>query len=59
VDRSQYVLRSFCGSTLAVGAHCWISVAFQPTSVGYKQANLHVVAGGIDRHRALRGTGVR
>jgi Tol biopolymer transport system component len=59
VDRSQYVLRSYCGSSLAVGAHCWISVAFQPTSVGYKQANLHVVAGGIERHRALRGTGIR
>ena len=58
VDRSQYVLRSFCVSPLAAGSRCWISVAFQPTSTGYKKANLHVVAGGIDRHRALRGTGM-
>ena len=58
VDRSQYVLRSFCVSPLAAGSRCWISVAFRPTSTGYKKANLHVVAGGIDRHRALRGTGV-
>ena len=57
-DRSQYALKSYCGATLAVGSRCWISVAFRPTSLGYKQANLHVVAGGIDRHRALRGTAV-
>jgi Tol biopolymer transport system component len=57
-DRTEYVLKSYCGWSLEVGSRCWISVAFKPTSIGDKKANLHVIAGGIERHRALRGTGV-
>jgi Tol biopolymer transport system component len=57
-ERGQYALKSYCGATLEAGSHCWISVTFRPTLLGYKQADLHVVAGGIDRHRALQGTGV-
>ena len=58
LHRSQFAVTNYCGSTVAVGQRCWISVTFKPTSVGYRQANLHVVAGGIERHRALRGTGI-
>jgi Tol biopolymer transport system component len=57
-DRSQYTLKSYCGSIVPVDGRCWISVAFAPTKAGETKANLHVVAGGIDRHRALRGTGL-
>ena len=58
VDRSQFALRSFCGSMVQAGKWCWIAVTFRPMAAGYKQASLHVVAGGIERHRSLRGTGV-
>jgi hypothetical protein len=57
-DRAQYALKSYCGAVVEVDSRCWIAVTFAPTSIGYKKANLHVVAGGIDRHRALRGTAV-
>jgi Tol biopolymer transport system component len=56
-NRSQFQMKSYCGASLAAGQPCWISVTFAPTSAGAKQANLHVVAGGIQRYRALRGTG--
>jgi hypothetical protein len=58
LDMAQYALKSYCGSVVEVDRRCWITVTFKPVSIGYKQANLHVVAGGIDRHRALRGTAV-
>ena len=58
VDRSQYVLRSYCGSQLEIGGRCWIAVTFKPTAVGVEEARLRVVAGGITRNRALRGTAV-
>ena len=58
-NRYQFAVKSYCKSPLALGYRCWIAVTFNPTSVGYKQAQLHVVAGGIDRYRALTGTGTR
>ena len=57
-QRQQFVLKSYCKSPLALGYRCWIAVTFKPSSVGYKQAQLHVVAGGVDRYRAVTGTGV-
>jgi Tol biopolymer transport system component len=58
-DRAQFRLRSYCGQVVPVGERCWISVEFAPTTAGDKRASLHVVAGGIERYRALRGGGVR
>jgi hypothetical protein len=55
----QFTVKNTCSSPLAVGYRCWIAVAFNPTSLGYKQAQLHVVAGGIHRYRIVTGTGVR
>jgi hypothetical protein len=57
-NRFQFALKSYCKSPLPGGERCWIAVTFKPTSVGYKQAQLHVVAGGIERYRALTGTAV-
>jgi dipeptidyl aminopeptidase/acylaminoacyl peptidase len=59
LNRGAYALRSFCGVVVAPGGHCWIAVTFKPTVPGLAAASLHVQAGGIDRYRALRGTGVR
>ena len=59
VDRSQYVLKSYCGTVVQPGEHCWIAVTFKPTSLGWKKAALHVIGGTVERYRALRGTGVQ
>lgn len=58
-QRQQFVLKSSCKSPLDLGYRCWIAVTFRPSSFGYKQAQLHVVAGGVHRYRTLTGTGVR
>ena len=55
-DRGQYSMKSYCGSVVEVDSRCWITVSFKPISIGYKRATLHVVAGGLERWRALRGT---
>ena len=57
-DRAQYAFKSWCGPVVEVDGRCWIAVNFKPMSVGYKKATLHVVAGGVDRRRALRGSAV-
>lgn len=59
LDRSQFTVKSYCGATVEAGKWCWISVTFKPTATGYRQATLRVVAGGIERNRGLRGTGVQ
>ena len=56
---TQFALRSYCGSTVAVGDHCWIAVTFKPAYTGIASASLHVRAGDIDRNRAITGTGIR
>ncbi len=46
-----------CGSTLAAGASCSISVEFKPTSEGTQSATLTVVDGGGTQTSALSGYG--
>lgn len=58
-NRPQFELMNYCKSPLPAGGRCWISVTFRPTTVGIKEVRLHVIAGGIERYRAVTGTGVR
>lgn len=58
-DRLQFAVKNYCKSPLDLGYRCWVAVTFRPSGIGYKQAQLHVVAGGVDRYRTLTGTGVR
>jgi hypothetical protein len=46
-----------CGSTLAAGAACSISVKFKPTAEGTQSASLTVVDAGGTQTTALSGTG--
>lgn len=39
---SDYQLSTTCGSSLAAGANCAISIAFAPTASGYRMATLQV-----------------
>jgi Periplasmic component of the Tol biopolymer transport system len=58
-DASMFRYSSCCGSSLPVGASCRIEITFRPVSVGGKSATLKVVAAGVQRYRALSGTGAR
>jgi|HubBroStandDraft_1064217.scaffolds.fasta_scaffold00001_152 hypothetical protein len=46
-----------CGSTLAAGANCSVSVEFEPTAEGKQSATLSVVGAGGTQTAALSGTG--
>jgi lysophospholipase L1-like esterase len=56
----QFSETNTCGTSVAVGATCTISVVFKPTSIGSKTATLHVNAGsGAGAQTVvLSGTGV-
>jgi hypothetical protein len=57
-DASQYIISAkTCGSSLAAGASCTISVEFKPTAEGVQSATLSVVDGGGTQTSALSGTG--
>ncbi|MGO9168865.1 MAG: choice-of-anchor D domain-containing protein [Candidatus Sulfotelmatobacter sp.] len=57
-DASQFPISAdTCGSTLAAGASCSISVEFKPTAEGKESATLTVVDGGGTQTAALSGTG--
>lgn len=58
-NRTQFSLRNYCPAALAPAGRCWIAVAFEPTSIGEKRARLHVVAGGIERNRSVKGIALR
>ncbi|GAA2022046.1 hypothetical protein GCM10009839_19110 [Catenulispora yoronensis] len=47
-----------CGSSLAAGANCTISVTFTPSAAGNRSGNLTVTASGITSTVPLSGTGV-
>ena len=55
----DYVLTKNCGSSLAAGATCTLSVTFKPVSAGVKLANISIVdnAAGSPQSVALTGTG--
>jgi hypothetical protein len=47
-----------CGSSIAAGASCTVSVTFAPTATGTRTGNLAVTASGITNTVPLSGTGV-
>jgi Alpha-1,3-glucanase catalytic domain D1/F5/8 type C domain/NedA-like, galactose-binding domain/Alpha-1,3-glucanase catalytic domain D2/Cep192 domain 4/HYDIN/CFA65/VesB-like, Ig-like domain len=47
-----------CGSSIAAGASCTISVRFAPTAAGTRTGNLTITASGITNTIPLSGTGV-
>ncbi len=58
-DASQFSQTTTCGTSLAVGSNCTISVMFKPTSPGSKAATLNVNGGGAGTQSvALSGVGV-
>jgi hypothetical protein len=58
-DPVQFSQTNTCGTSVAIGATCTISVVFKPTSTGTKMATLNVNAGGGAGTQtvALSGTG--
>ncbi|WP_042372075.1 choice-of-anchor D domain-containing protein [Streptacidiphilus neutrinimicus] len=46
-----------CGSSIAAGASCTVSVTFAPTASGSRSGNLTVTAGGVTNTVSLSGTG--
>lgn len=59
-NSADYLIPSkTCGSTLAAGANCAVSVAFRPTAIGTRKATLNVAddGGGSPQTAALTGTG--
>src|SRR5258708_7950896 len=56
---TNFTQSNTCGTTLAAGAFCYVSVSFKPASVGIKQGNITVVdsASGIPQVLPLIGTG--
>src|ERR1700730_5787712 len=59
-DAAQFSQTNSCGTSVAVGSSCTISVVFTPTSGGSKTATLNVNGGGGAGTQtvALRGVGV-
>ncbi len=60
LNRTMFSRTSTCGTSVAVGTHCTISVKFEPTTVGAMTATLNVNAGGGagTNRTALTGSGV-
>jgi probable HAF family extracellular repeat protein len=58
-DAGDFAQTHNCGTSLAAGASCSISVLFKPTASGARSAALSVTdnAGGSPQHVALGGTG--
>jgi hypothetical protein len=58
VDGTEFpISANTCGSSLAAGASCTISVEFKPTAEGTQSATLTVVDGGGTQTAAVSGTG--
>lgn len=55
VDAADFVQTSTCGTGLAVGGSCTVSVAFKPAVSGIKSATLNVVSAGGTHAIALSG----
>jgi len=60
-NATQFAQTNNCGSSVAQGGSCTITVTFKPTSTGSKTANLRVTAGNAAETKtvSLSGTGVR
>ncbi|MET7398601.1 choice-of-anchor D domain-containing protein [Dactylosporangium sp. NPDC005572] len=54
----DFAQTSTCGSSLAAGASCTVSVTFRPTAAGARTGTLSVTAGGVTSTVPLSGTGV-
>jgi dienelactone hydrolase len=59
-DATDFRQTNDCGSRLAIGAHCTISVTFEPSHIGPRTASLTTndTATGTPQESALGGTGV-
>jgi hypothetical protein len=60
-DAADFIITTeTCGTSLAAGANCSISVAFKPTSTGARKAVLNAYdnGGGSPQHIGLVGTGL-
>jgi hypothetical protein len=58
-SRGEFPESNNCGTSLAAGATCTITVSFAPTSGGGAGATLDVNGGGADQAVSLGGTGTR
>ena len=55
----EFIQTNTCGTSVAIGSNCTISVVFKPTATGLKRTDLVVDAGGAGTQTvALSGTGV-
>jgi hypothetical protein len=59
-NASDFSQSNTCGSTLAPGAYCTISVTFKPTQIGSRTASVTIADSGVGSPQtiALSGTGV-
>ena len=59
-NSTAFVASHTCGTSVAVGASCTISVVLKPTTAGAKSGTLTVTAGGGASAKtvALSGTGI-
>ncbi|MEV4510431.1 choice-of-anchor D domain-containing protein [Dactylosporangium sp. NPDC049525] len=54
----DFTQTSTCGSSIAAGGSCTVSVTFRPTAAGTRTGNLSVTAAGVTSTVPLSGTGV-
>jgi hypothetical protein len=57
VTTGDFTLNNTCGATLAVGANCTMSVAFQPAAAGVRNGTLTVTSTATVTPVSLTGTG--
>ncbi|GAA2648169.1 choice-of-anchor D domain-containing protein [Paractinoplanes durhamensis] len=53
----DYAQSNTCGTSLAAGASCTVTVTFRPTASGTRSGTLTVTGGGVSTATALTGTG--
>jgi hypothetical protein len=53
----DYAQTNTCGTSIAVGGSCTVSVTFKPTATGTRTGSLTVDAGGVTNTVTLTGTG--
>jgi hypothetical protein len=56
-DAGDFILKNGCGSSLADGANCTLTVTFKPTATGKRTAALSLTDGDGTQTVSLTGTG--
>jgi len=56
-DPGDFILKNGCGSSLAEGANCTLTVTFKPTATGKRTATLSITDGVGTQTVSLTGTG--